>query len=136
MKICTISSHSCPYSILGGNGSGGMSVYLRELTAGLVDFPDVNVDILTRANDPVCAEAKDISPQIRVIQLKGGPERPIDRKYLYEFIHEFSENLKDYIQREKEDYDIIHSHYWLSGLVGGYLKTELGLPHVHTYHTQ
>ena len=97
MKICTISFHSCPYSSLGGNGSGGMSVYLRELTAGLVDFPDVRVDILTRAQDPVCAEAKDISPQIRVVQLKGGPEHPIDRKYLYEFIPEFSGNLEDYI---------------------------------------
>lgn len=135
MKICTISFHSCPYSSLGGNGSGGMSVYLRELTAGLVDFPDVNVDILTRAQDPVCAEAKDISPQIRVVQLKGGPEHPIDRKYLYEFIPEFSENLEDYIRREKQDYDIIHSHYWLSGLVGAYLKSKLGMPHVHTYHT-
>lgn len=135
MKICTISFHSCPYSSLGGNGSGGMSVYLRELTAGLVDFPDVSVDILTRAQDPVCVEAKDISPQIRVVQLKGGPEHPIDRKYLYEFIPEFSENLEDYIHREKEDYDIIHSHYWLSGLAGAFVKTKLGLPHVHTYHT-
>jgi D-inositol-3-phosphate glycosyltransferase len=135
MKICTISFHSCPYSSLGGNGSGGMSVYLRELTAGLVDFPGVSVDILTRAQNPVCVEAKDISPQIRVVQLKGGPETPIDRKNLYEFIPEFSENLEDYIHRQKEDYDVIHSHYWLSGLAGVYIKRKLGLPLVHTYHT-
>ena len=135
MKICTISFHSCPYSSLGGNGSGGMSVYLRELTSGLVDFPGVSVDILTRAQNPVCVEAKDISPQIRVVQLKGGPETPIDRKYLYDFIPEFSENLRDYILRQKEDYDVVHSHYWLSGLAGGYIKQKLGLPLFHTYHT-
>ena len=135
MKICTISFHSCPYSSLGGNGSGGMSVYLRELTAGLVDFPGISVDILTRAQAPVCVEAKYVSPQIRVIQLKGGPETPIDRKDMYEFIPEFSENLEDYIHCQKEDYDIIHSHYWLSGLAGVYIKKKLGLPLVHTYHT-
>jgi len=113
MKICMISFHSCPYSSLGGNGSGGMSVYLRELTARLVDFPDVGVDLFTRAQNPICVEAKDVSPQIRVVQLKGGPEHPIDRKDLYEFIPEFSANLKDYIYRKKEEYDVVHSHYWL-----------------------
>lgn len=135
MKICTISFHSCPYSSLGGDGSGGMSVYLKELTAGLVSFPGVRVDIHTRAQNTICVEEKDISPQIRVVQLKGGPERPIDRKNLFEFIPEFSENLIDYIHRKRENYDIVHTHYWLSGLAGGYVKQKLGLPLVHTYHT-
>ncbi len=135
MKICMISFHSCPYSSLGGNGSGGMSVYLRELSAGLTEFPDVSVDIITRAQNPVCVEAKDISAQIRVIQLKGGPEHPIDRKNLFAFIPEFAGNLEEYILRQKENYDIVHSHYWLSGLAGGYIKQKLGLPLVHTYHT-
>jgi D-inositol-3-phosphate glycosyltransferase len=135
VKICTISFHSCPYSSLGGNGSGGMSVYLRELTASLVGFPEVMVDIVTRAQNPVCVEAKYVSPQIRVVQLKGGPAHPIDRKNLYEFVPEFSENLEKYIHRKKENYDIVHSHYWLSGLAGAYIKHKLGLPLVHTYHT-
>jgi len=112
-----------------------MSVYLRELTSALVDFPGVKIDIFTRAQAPVCVEAKDISPQIRVVQLKGGPVYPIDRKNLYEFIPEFSENLEDFLNRHKEEYDIIHSHYWLSGLVGGYVKQKLSPPLVHTYHT-
>jgi D-inositol-3-phosphate glycosyltransferase len=112
-----------------------MSVYLRELTGALVDFPDVSVDILTRAQTPICVEAKDVSPQIRVVQLKGGPEHPIDRKNLFEFLPEFSQNLEDFVHREKIEYDLIHSHYWLSGLAGGYIKHKLGLPLVHTYHT-
>jgi len=135
MKICMISFHSCPYSSLGGNGSGGMSVYLRELTARLVDSPDVSLDLFTRAQNPICVEAKDVSPQIRVVQLKGGPEHPLDRKNLYEFIPEFSANLENYIYRKKEVYDVVHSHYWLSGLAGRYLKNKLGMPLVHTYHT-
>jgi D-inositol-3-phosphate glycosyltransferase len=112
-----------------------MSVYLRELTARLVDFPDVSVDLFTRAQNPICVETKDISPQIRVVQLKGGPEYPIDRKDLFEFIPEFSANLEEYIHRNKIAYDVIHSHYWLSGLAGGYIRNRLGKPLVNTYHT-
>jgi D-inositol-3-phosphate glycosyltransferase len=130
-----ISFHSCPYSSLGGNGSGGMSVYLRELIAGLVDYPAVRVDIFTRAQDPICVEAKDISPQIRVVQLKGGPETPIDRTDLYKYIPEFAENLEDYLHHQEEAYTVVHSHYWLSGLAGVVIKKKLGLPLVHTYHT-
>jgi len=135
VKICVISFHSCPYSQLGGNGSGGMSVYLKELTSALADFSDVRIDIFTRAQTPVCVETKYVSPQIRVVQLKGGPENPIDRQNLYEFIPGFSENLEDFILRNKEGYDVVHSHYWLSGLAGGYIKHNLGFPLVHTYHT-
>ncbi len=135
MKICVISFHSCPYSQLGGNGSGGMSVYLKELTSALADFSGVRVDIFTRAQTPKCVETKYVSPQIRVVQLKGGPEYPIDRQDLYDFIPGFSENLENFILRQKEDYDVVCSHYWLSGLAGGYIKHNLGFPLVHTYHT-
>ena len=112
-----------------------MSVYLKELTSALVEYPGVNVDIFTRARTPICVEAKDISPQIRVIQLRAGPNHPIDRINLYEYIPEFSENMADFIRREEEMYDIIHSHYWLSGLAGITLKNKLEVPFVHTYHT-
>jgi D-inositol-3-phosphate glycosyltransferase len=135
VKICLISFHSCPYSSLGGNGSGGMSVYLKELSSALVGRPEINVDIFTRALMPVCVEAKNISPQIRVIQLKAGPNHPIDRTDLYEHIPEFSKNMSNFIRQEKQNYDVIHSHYWLSGLAGICIKTELRVPLVHTYHT-
>lgn len=135
MKICVISFHSCPYSQLGGNGSGGMSVYLKELTSALADFSDVRIDIFTRAQTPHCVETKYVSPMIRVVQLKGGPEDAIDRQDLYEFIPGFSENLENFILRHKENYDVVHTHYWLSGLAGGTVKQNLGIPLVHTYHT-
>lgn len=112
-----------------------MSVYLKELTSALVEYPGVNVDIFTRARTPICVEAKHVSPQIHVIQLKAGPNHAIDRINLYEYIPEFSENMADFIRREDEKYEIIHSHYWLSGLVGINLKYELEVPLVHTYHT-
>ena len=56
MKICMISFHSCPYSLLGGEGTGGMSVYLRELSAALTQTPGVEVDIFTRVQRPDLGE--------------------------------------------------------------------------------
>jgi len=135
MKAAVVSFHSCPYSPLGGNGSGGMSVYLKELTSALAGFPDVRVDIFTRTQDPLCAEEKEISSRIRVVQLKGGPERPLDRRNLYPHVSEFTRNFEAYCRRQEQPYDVLHSHYWLSGLAASQVKKSLDLPMVHTYHT-
>lgn len=135
MKICAISFHCCPFSLLGGDGTGGMSVYLRELSSAITRFPSNKMDIFTRIQAPNIRRIKDVFPKVRVIHLKGGPERSIDRRHLYEFLPEFSENLKDFINREKENYDIIYSHYWLSGLVGGWIKHKFDIPLFHMYHT-
>lgn len=135
MKICAISFHSCPYSLLGGEDTGGMSVYLRELSSALTQFPDVKMDIFTRIQYPELAAVKRISSRVRVIHLKAGPKRPIERSRLYDFIPEFANNLKELILQEKDGYEFIFSHYWLSGLAGGWIKYKFDLPLVHTYHT-
>ena len=89
MKICAISFHCCPFSLLGGDGTGGMNVYLRELSSAFSNFPDVKIDIFTRIQNPKIREMRHFSPQTRVVHLKGGPERPIDRTQLHGFLPEF-----------------------------------------------
>lgn len=135
MNICAISFHCCPFSLLGGDGTGGMNVYLRELCSATESFPDNRIDVFTRIQNPRIGGVKSFSPQARVIHLKGGPERPVDRKQLYSFLTEFSGNLESFITRNKEKYDIIYSHYWLSGLVGERIKRSFNLPLVHINHT-
>ena len=135
MKTCMLSFHCCPYSLLGGNGSGGMSVYLRELSSALTSYPEVKIDIFTRIQDSSIRGIKNISPHIRIVHLKGGPERELDRKGLYSYLPQFLRNMDRFICQENKGYDIIHSHYWLSGLVGEWMKHRFGYPHVHTYHT-
>lgn len=135
MKICAISFHCCPFSLLGGDGAGGMSVYLRELSSALTSFPEVKVDIFTRIQTPDIRGIKRILPKLRVIHLKGGPEHSFDRRSLYQFLPEFYENLKDFMNRQKDNYDIIYSHYWLSGLIGKFIKSKFDLPLIHMYHT-
>jgi D-inositol-3-phosphate glycosyltransferase len=135
MKICAISFHCCPFSLLGGDGTGGMNVYLRELSSALTRFPKVKIDIFTRIQNPKIREIKYLSPQARVVHLRGGPERPMDRTKLYDFLPEFSRNLESFICQERDSYDHVYSHYWLSGLVGKEVKQKFNLPQVHLYHT-
>jgi len=135
MKICLLSYHCCPFSLIGGDGVGGMNVYIKELSAALAEFPDVRIDIFTRRQSPARKRIKVVSPRLRVIHLKSGPVKSLDRRELYDYLPEFIENLVEFILAEKEPYDLVYSHYWLSGLAGEWIKYRFDLPLVHTYHT-
>ena len=135
MNICVISFHCCPFSLLGGDGTGGMNVYLREMSAAMTNFPEVNLDIFTRVQSSKIRGIRDISSKVRVIHLKGGPEHPRGRKTLYDFLPEFSRNLEEFIFRSQYPYDLVYSHYWLSGLVGEEIRNNFNIPLVHIFHT-
>ena len=135
MKICVISFHCCPFSRIGADGVGGMNVYLKELCSVLAGFPKVEIDIFTRIQNPNIQGIRPITPSLRVIHLPAGPESPMDRRKLYDYLSEYTNNLKAFILRENENYDLIYSHYWLSGLIGEKIKRRLGIPLVFTYHT-
>lgn len=72
MKIGVISFHSCPYSLLGGEGTGGMSVYIRELSSALTDIPGVKIDVFTRVQIPALRGVKSVFPRVRVSILTEG----------------------------------------------------------------
>jgi D-inositol-3-phosphate glycosyltransferase len=135
LKICVLSFHCCPYSQIGGDGVGGMNVYLRELCSRLKDFPETEVDIFTRVQNPGIKGIRTQASSLRVIHLKGGPESFIDRQKLCGHLPEFAFHLERFILGEDTPYDIIYSHYWLSGLAGAWMKHRFDLPLVHTYHT-
>lgn len=135
MKICAISFHCCPLSPVGGDGVGGMNVYLKELSTALACDPGTEIDIFTRDWNSSKVGIKRVMPNVRVIHLPAGPKCFVDRKSLYGYLPEFEENLKSFMGKEKKTYDVIYSHYWLSGLAGEYLKHYFNIPLVHTYHT-
>lgn len=135
MNICTISFHSCPYSFLGEEDTGGMNVYLRELSAALASSQDVQIDIFTRRQriDPTSIEV--ISPRIRIIHLNAGPMHPVGRRKPFDYLSEFTANLEKFVVQEQSRYDVVYTHYWLSGLAGEWVRQRLAAPLVHTYHT-
>ncbi len=136
MRIAMISYHACPLAYQEGKETGGMQVYVLELTKALVKMGH-RVDIYTRIQDTVSPEIVDFLPGMRVIHLPAGPRHGLDKKLLVKHIPAFVKNLHRYIRRNKLSYDIIHAHYYQSGLIAMQLKSQHGIrtPLVTSFHT-
>ena len=135
MKICVISYHSCPFSLLGQDGVGGMSVYLKEWSRSITQDFEVDIDIFTRVQNPDIKGVRPLSSKLRVIHLRSGPPKKIDRKDLDRYLPEFREGLQTFMILEKPEYNLIYSHYWLSGSAGEQMKADFSIPLIHKYHT-
>jgi D-inositol-3-phosphate glycosyltransferase len=135
-RVAMLSVHTCPLAMLGGKETGGMNVYVRELTTEL-DRQGIVVDVYTRSQEPGTPVVHGIlGEQSRVIHVPAGPEVPYDKNRVYDHLSEFVERVKARVIRENLQYDIIHSHYWLSALAARDLqKTWGGIPIVQMFHT-
>ncbi|MCB0148329.1 MAG: glycosyltransferase, partial [Caldilineaceae bacterium] len=122
--------------MLGGKKTGGMNVYVRDLSRALAAM-GIAVDVFTRSQDD-CAPrvVHDLGPGARVMHIPAGPERPLPVDETVQYIGEFVDNILDFAAREGLRYDVIHSHYWQSGLAAEALRAAWpGTPIVHMFHT-
>jgi D-inositol-3-phosphate glycosyltransferase len=130
-----LSYHTCPLAALGGKDTGGMNVYVRELTRSL-GKASIGVDIFTRSQDEhVPHVIHDLGNGNRVIHISAGPETPIPRGEWHTFIPEYTEGIFRFSREQGVPYDLIHSHYWLSGLAGLSLRRVWKKPLLHMFHT-
>ncbi len=135
MRIAMISYHTCPLATLGGKDTGGMNVYVKELTLQL-GMMGVHVDVFTRSQDEhVPHVLHDLGYGNRVVHIPAGPEIPLPKNELLAYVPDFSKEVLAFTRRKGLRYDLIHSHYWLSGLAASDLQAEWGLPIVHMFHT-
>jgi D-inositol-3-phosphate glycosyltransferase len=135
MRIAVISYHTCPLATLGGKDTGGMNVYVRDLTRRLGRL-GVHVDVFTRSQDEhVPHVLHDLGYGNRVVHVPAGPEIPLSKDELQGYIPEFVEGILDFIQKKNLSYDLIHSHYWLSGLASIELCEYWQVPIIHMFHT-
>ena len=134
LKIVMLSVHSCPVGKLGSKDTGGMSVYIRELARELGKRGH-SVDIYTRAHDPAEAQIVQLGENARVIHLQTGEVEPIDKLAVYSHLEDFACSLEDFRASHGLQYDLIHSHYWLSGWVGRRIQRWWAVPHVIMFHT-
>jgi D-inositol-3-phosphate glycosyltransferase len=116
LKIAMISVHSCPLGKLGGKNTGGMSVYIRELASELGKRGH-RVDVYTRGHEPVHDQIVELAKNARLIHLKAGQEEEMDKLAIYPHLAEFACELESFRKHNGLYYDLIHSHYWLSGWV-------------------
>ena len=129
-----LSLHSCPLGKLGARDTGGMNVYVRELAQGLGDMGHM-VDIYTRAHNSGDLLITNISKNVRLIHIRAGLVGDLDKMTQFAHLNEFVQGMLDFVEAEGTSYDLIHSHYWLSGLAGQRLSGILDVPQVMTFHT-
>ncbi|HSR20295.1 MAG TPA: glycosyltransferase, partial [Anaerolineales bacterium] len=131
-----LSYHTCPLAILGGKDTGGMNVYVRDLTAELGRI-GVHVDVFTRSQDEhVPHIVHELGFGNRVVHVPAGPEVPVPKQQLMEFVPQFTGGVMQFAQEKGLRYDLIHSHYWLSGLAAEALAEAWhSTPIVQMFHT-
>jgi len=135
MHIAMLSYHTCPLATLGGKDTGGMNVYVRELTQQL-GRNGIHVDVFTRSQDEHIPQVShDLGFGNRVVHILAGPQVPLPKQDLVAFLPEFVEKIRDFTQNRGLHYDLIHSHYWMSGIAAGDLKAIWSAPVVHMFHT-
>ncbi len=133
-RIAMLSVHTCPLATLGGKETGGMNVYVRDLSRELCRR-GIYVDIYTRSQNPTIPRTPPLAEGGRVIHVKAGPERPYNKNHVYYHLDEFVAGVKAQAVTDQIEYDLIYSHYWLSGLVAAALRQAWDIPIVQMFHT-
>jgi glycosyltransferase involved in cell wall biosynthesis len=130
-RIAIISDHASPLAAVGGIDCGGQNIYAAE-TARHLAARGYEVDVFTRKDQPDLPEVVDWLPGVRIIHVPAGPAAYVRKEDLLPLIAEFSAFVQRFAARER--YDIVHAHFFMSGLVALQLKSVLGLPFVVTFH--
>jgi D-inositol-3-phosphate glycosyltransferase len=133
-RIAVISAHTSPLAALGGRESGGMNVYVRELSREL-GSAGYAVDVYTRWSSDADPEVQPFGPNARVINIEAGPRAPIDKDDIAAHLAEFEAGVVAFAEREGLRYDMVHSHYWMSGVAGIGLRRRWSVPHITMFHT-
>jgi D-inositol-3-phosphate glycosyltransferase len=136
VNIAMISYHTCPLATLGGKDTGGMNVYVRDLTRELGRM-GIHVDVFTRSQDEhVPHILHDLGFGNRVVHIPAGDEVPIPKWKLVEYIPQFVQGINKFSEENGIKYDLLHSHYWMSGVAAGKLSDLWsGVPILHMFHT-
>jgi len=134
MRIAMVSAHSCPIGNLGAKDTGGMSVYIRELAHELGKQGHL-VDVYTRVHDPKDRPIYALGQNARLVHLRAGRDKEIHKLAVYSYLPDFACNLENFRKHHGLQYNLIFSHYWLSGLVGEYLQQRWNVPHIMMFHT-
>ena len=132
-RVATLMVHTSPLDQAGTGDAGGMNIYVCE-SAQQMAAQGIKVDIFTRRTNNDHPDIVDLGNGVRVMHLNVGPLDGVTKEKLPALIPDLSAAFKAALTC-KDSYDIIHSHYWLSGKVAMPVAAELSIPLVHTMHT-
>src|SRR6266540_3877678 len=131
-RLAMLSIHSSPLVQPGVGDSGGMNVYVRELSSALAQAGVDTTTYVRRWHEDLPGEIF-VEPGLRVVHIDAG--RPaLAKELLPDVVDAFASGVIDHLQ-SSGGADVVHANYWLSGVVGHRIKHELDLPLVCTFHT-
>jgi D-inositol-3-phosphate glycosyltransferase len=134
-RIATLSVHTSPLAQPGTGDAGGMNVYIVEVSKRLA-ARGVEVEIFTRATAGHLPPVVEMAPGVTVRHVTAGPFEGLSKEELPFQLCAFTNGvLRAEAVNPPGYYDLIHSHYWMSGQVGWLARERWGVPHVHTAHT-
>lgn len=135
-RIAMISVHECPLASSEGKEKGGINVYVYELSKALSNI-GYSIDIFTRAQDTVNPRIVHVNDAMRVIHVNAGPLKKYPKKEILNHLNEFTKNMHECMQIEHLSYDLIHAHYYFSGIVAHNLRNMYynTSPIVMSFHT-
>jgi D-inositol-3-phosphate glycosyltransferase len=134
-RVAMLSVHTSPLDQPGTGDAGGMNVYVTELAKRLADH-DVAVEVFTRATSSDLPDLVEVAPGVTVRHVAAGPYEGLAKEDLPGQLCTFARDLlRVEAQHDLGWYDVVHSHYWLSGQVGALAADRWGVPLVHSMHT-
>ena len=134
LRIAMLSIHSNPIGELGTKDTGGMSVYIRELARYLGRGGHL-IDIYTRLHNGVQQPIVQLFDNVRLIHLGISHNGDLTKLALFPYLSDYFKSLENFRRHENLHYDLIHSHYWMSGRLGCWAQNLWNRPHVFTFHT-
>lgn len=133
--IAMLSIHTSPLDSPGRTkDAGGMNVYIRALALELGRH-GYTIDIFTRQTNTHTPYIVQLAPRVRVIHIQAGPQIFVHKNNLLPYMPSFAASVAAFARKESRTYDILHSHYWLSGVVAEHLARRWDIPHVTMFHT-
>jgi D-inositol-3-phosphate glycosyltransferase len=134
-RVATLSVHTSPLDQPGCGDAGGLNVYVTEVAKRLAQR-GVETDIFTRATSSEVPPVVELAPGVMVRYITAGPYDGLDKNDLPAQLCAFTSGvMREEALHEPGWYDVVHSHYWLSGQVGWLAKERWGVPLVHSMHT-
>lgn len=133
-SVAYIAMHSSPLLQPGSDDAGGMNVYLDRLSRTMVSR-GVDVTVFTRRADAELPIVAEVVPGYRVVHIKAGDVSRLSISEMQNHVIDFREGVISWISERERVYDLVHSHYWLSGRTGLRLKTAFGIPLANSFHT-
>src|SRR5690606_10975460 len=131
-KIVFISDHGDPLAPLGGEQAGGQNNYVKQLAVSLEKRGHA-VDVISHWADATAPQFEEFGTSCRVIRVAAGVKGYVPKSELYNMLYDFYAEMQSLI--DLSSYDLVHTHYWLSGLLGAKLAEDYGLPWIHTSHS-